>query len=139
MVACRPVAGKACGPPASVMLMMGWHQAAEDTSAKIQDKIAYAEKSQEIEETRAKQLQGKVDMVKKNASGDMDVVQGAGHGESMDMDDVRFPHRPWRIHVPPAPFRVVHWIACPACACVPALACHAWTGDAWILRRSDAR
>ena len=32
-----------------------------------------------------------MDEVKKNTAGDMDGVQGAGHAEGMDMDDVRLP------------------------------------------------
>jgi hypothetical protein len=127
LVACRPVAGKTCGLLASLVLMMGCHQAAEDTSAKIQDKIAYAEKSQEMEDARAKELQGRVDLVKKNASGDMDVVQGAGHGESMDMDDVRCNCCSHRLRIKLATCVVARpaRIACLACACPPGLACHA--------------
>ena len=64
-------------------------QAAEDTSSQIQDKIVYAEKAQDVEAARVRQLQGRVEEVKKTTSGDMDGVQGAGHAESMDMDDVR--------------------------------------------------
>ena len=64
-------------------------QVAEDTSSKIQDKIVYAEKAQEIEAARVKELQGRVDAVKQSTSVEMDGVQGAGHGESMDMEDVR--------------------------------------------------
>ena len=77
-----------CASRADFLLMVAWWQAAEDTSAKIQDKISYAETAQEVEDARAKELQGKVDELKKNTSGDMDMVQGAGHSESMDMDDV---------------------------------------------------
>ena len=64
-------------------------QAAEDTSSQIQDKIVYAEKAQDVEAARVRQLQGRVEEVKKTTAGDMDGVQGAGHAESMDMDDVR--------------------------------------------------
>lgn len=37
-----------------------------------------------------KELQGRVDEVKKNTTGDIDGAQGAGHAEGMDMDDVSF-------------------------------------------------
>ena len=76
-------------------------QAAEDTSSKINDKIVYAEKAQEMEAARVKELQGRVDEVKKSTSVEMDGVQGAGHAESMDMEDVRV--SPSRLSVPRSP------------------------------------
>ena len=81
---------KPCSRPAGLLnALKSVLQAAEDTSSQIQDKIVYAEKAQDVEAARVRQLQGRVEEVKKTTAGDMDGVQGAGHAESMDMDDVR--------------------------------------------------
>eukprot|EP00802_Teleaulax_amphioxeia_P015529 Tamp_15620.p2 GENE.Tamp_15620~~Tamp_15620.p2 ORF type:complete len:258 (+),score=68.86 Tamp_15620:136-909(+) len=87
-------AGRDCKPgelAEMISVLRAWVEAAEDTSSKIQDKIVYAEKAQEIEAARVKELQGRVDAVKQSTSVEMDGVQGAGHGESMDMEDVGRP------------------------------------------------
>mmetsp|Transcript_5613 Transcript_5613/g.8340 ORF Transcript_5613/g.8340 Transcript_5613/m.8340 type:complete len:257 (+) Transcript_5613:188-958(+) len=94
-------AGRDCKPgelSEMISVLKAWVEAAEDTSTKISDKIAYAEKSQDLEGARVRELQGKVDEVKKNSAGDMDGVQGAGHAEGMDMDDVRPKRRPKTRH-----------------------------------------
>ena len=86
-------AGRDCKPgelAEMISVLKAWVEAAEDTSAQISQKIAYAEKAHEVEVARVKELQVSIDDVKKNAMGDIDGVQGAG-SESMDMDDVGRP------------------------------------------------
>ena len=86
-------AGRDCKPgeiSEMISVLKAWMDATESTSTNIRDKIASAEKAQEVEVARVRDLQVRIDEVKRNALGEMDGVPGAG-SEGMEMDDVGRP------------------------------------------------
>ena len=86
-------AGRDCKPgeiSEMISVLKAWMDATESTSTNIRDKIASAEKAQEVEVARVRDLQVRIDEVKRTALGEMDGVPGAG-SEGMEMDDVGRP------------------------------------------------
>mmetsp|Transcript_46451 Transcript_46451/g.92939 ORF Transcript_46451/g.92939 Transcript_46451/m.92939 type:complete len:263 (+) Transcript_46451:100-888(+) len=87
-------AGRDCRPGQiddMIATLQAWCQAAENISGELADKITYANDAQEAEAARVKEMQARVEDVKKSlqsAHGDMDAAApGAGHAESMETDD----------------------------------------------------
>lgn len=86
-------AGRDCRPgqiEEMIATLQAWCQAADNISGELADKITYANASQEAEAARVKELQGRVEDVKKSlqsVQGELDGAPGAGHSESMETDD----------------------------------------------------